>query len=169
MGSFIAQRVALAAGSRVGRLVLIGSGITPRTDAVTTFAPEVRGLKDPVDLKFVRDFQVSTIHHPVPEDFLDRIVQESLKLPASVWRAVLEALVSHDHELQLSGIKAPTLVVWGDRDAYFPRAEQYKLIGGLPSAVLKVYRETGHCPHWERPEQFVSDLESFIAQNQGAR
>jgi pimeloyl-ACP methyl ester carboxylesterase len=33
----------------------------------------------------------------------------------------------------------------------------------LPSATLKVYPETGHALHWERPEMFVSDLESFIS------
>jgi non-heme chloroperoxidase len=32
----------------------------------------------------------------------------------------------------------------------------------IPDATLSVYPETGHAVHWERPEQFVRDLEAFI-------
>ncbi len=41
-------------------------------------------------------------------------------------------------------------------------AEQDALVSRLGSAFLKVYEETGHSPHWERPDEFVKDLEEFI-------
>jgi pimeloyl-ACP methyl ester carboxylesterase len=53
--------------------------------------------------------------------------------------------------------------MWGERDTIFPRSEQDALLAMLPSATLKLYPETGHALHWERPEMFVRDLESFIA------
>jgi pimeloyl-ACP methyl ester carboxylesterase len=65
MGSFIAQRVAIEYPERVDRLVLIGSGVTARTEAATGFAEVVRTLSDPVAPAFVREFQQSTLTRPV--------------------------------------------------------------------------------------------------------
>jgi pimeloyl-ACP methyl ester carboxylesterase/tetratricopeptide (TPR) repeat protein len=163
MGSLIAQRVALSAPGRVARLVLIGSATTARTAAVVEFMQEVRRLKDPIPEKFVRDFQLSTAHQPLPAEFLDGVIAESLKVPARVWVATLEGLLAADKP-DLSRIAVPTLIIWGDRDQFFPRAEQDSLAALLRGAVLKVYRETGHDPHWERPEQFARDLERFMSQ-----
>jgi pimeloyl-ACP methyl ester carboxylesterase len=63
------------------------------------------------------------------------------------------------------------LLLWGERDGLFTRAEQEALLEALPVARLKVYRETGHAPHWERPRQVVRDLERFLrtARPEGAR
>jgi non-heme chloroperoxidase len=43
-------------------------------------------LEDPVSPEFVREFQESTIHHLVSEEFLAGLISESLKVPARVWR-----------------------------------------------------------------------------------
>src|SRR3712207_8178344 len=44
----------------------------------------------------------STIYHPVPQEFLDRVVSESLKLPARVWRDYMEGVIlSPDHAARL--------------------------------------------------------------------
>ncbi|CAA9446885.1 MAG: hypothetical protein AVDCRST_MAG80-1863 [uncultured Rubrobacteraceae bacterium] len=32
----------------------------------------------------------------------------------------------------------------------------------IPDATLRVYPDTGHLVHWERPEWVVRDLEAFI-------
>jgi pimeloyl-ACP methyl ester carboxylesterase len=168
MGSIIAQGVALAAPERVERLVLVGSGTTVRNEAVAEFGQAVEKLNDPVPEKFVREFQLSCVHQPVPNEFMDRIVAQSLKAPARVWKAVLAGMLAGDYKARLGDIRTPTLIVWGDRDAFFLRAEQDSLAAALPNAVLKVYPEVGHCPNWERPEQFVQDLKEFIASTGGA-
>jgi non-heme chloroperoxidase len=126
---------------------------------------EMRALQDPVPPEFVREFQESTIYHPVPQEFFDTVVSESLKLPAHVWRDYLEQAVlsiDHDYVVELREIKAPTLILWGEQDALFPREEQERLAAAIPGATLKVYPETGHAVHWDRPEQVVRDLEAFM-------
>ena len=35
----------------------------------------------------------------------------------------------------------------------FPREEVERLAKTIPDATLKVYPETGHAVHWERPEE----------------
>ena len=162
-GAVTAQRVALDYPRRVTRLVLIGTQSV--NEVVLGLREEVRTLEDPVPFEFVQGFQESTIYHPVPEEFLETVISESLKLPAHVWRDVMEGTalsVGPDHAAQLGAIEVPTLILWGERDALFPREEQEQLAAAIPDATLKVYPETGHDVHWERPEQVVRDLETFM-------
>jgi pimeloyl-ACP methyl ester carboxylesterase len=35
-------------------------------------------------------------------------------------------------------------------------------VAGLPTRVFKSYSDTGHAPHWERPEAFVRDVQEFF-------
>ena len=133
---------------------------------------EVRALEDPVPPEFVTEFQESTIYQPVPQEFLDTMVSESLKLPARVWRDYMEQAVlsiDHDYVVELREIEVPTLILWGEQDPLFPREEQERLVGAIPGATLKVYPETGHAVHWDRPEQVVRDLEAFMKDTSPAR
>jgi non-heme chloroperoxidase len=162
--ALFAQRVSLSYPRRVSSLVLIAPQ-TPANEEISGLVEEMRALEDPVPPEFVREFQESTIYHPVPQEFFDTVVSESLKLPAHVWRDYLEQAVlsiDHDYVVELREIKAPTLILWGEQDALFPREEQERLAAAIPGATLKVYPETGHAVHWDRPEQVVRDLEAFM-------
>jgi pimeloyl-ACP methyl ester carboxylesterase len=162
MGSFVAQRVAVEHPERVNRLVLVGSGTTVRLPAVIAFSEELQTLPDPVAAEFARGFQESTIFKPVPHEFLDLVVRESLKVPARVWRDALAGLLADDARHPLERIQARTLIVWGDKDAFWPRAEQDGLVRAIRGARLIVYPNIGHAPHWEQPDHFVTDLRNFL-------
>src|SRR5215510_6495606 len=101
MGSIVAQGVALAAPERVERLVLVGSATTVRAEAVVEFRQAVEKLSDPVPEEFAREFQLSCVHHPVPNEFMDRIVAQSRKAPARVWKAVMEGMLAGDYKARL--------------------------------------------------------------------
>jgi len=120
-------------------------------------------LPDPVPQNFARQFQAGTAFAPLPESFFNRIVTESVKLPARLWREVLGGVIRYDDVKEVAGIKAPTFLLWGDRDALFARAQQDAFLAALPAARLKVYQETGHCPNWERPEWVAADIADFVA------
>jgi pimeloyl-ACP methyl ester carboxylesterase len=122
----------------------------------------VSTLTDPIDPSFVREFQESTLAQPVPPAFLDTIVRESLKVPARVWRAALEAHLEADYSNEFGKIKAPTLIVWGDQDTIHPRSEQEGLAAAITGSQLVVYPGAGHAVHWEEPERFAADLVAFI-------
>lgn len=162
MGSFVAQRVAFEAPQRVRKLVLVGSASTAHNEGVLELLREVEALSDPVPVEFARAFQDSTVYRPLPEDFMQKVTAESLKLPARVWRAAFKGLVEDNDDRRLNSIRVRTLILWGDRDTVFSRSEQEVLISRLPNAALKIYPETGHALHWERPEQFAHDLKQFI-------
>ena len=163
-GGMIAQRVALDYPHRVSRLVLMGSPTTLLNNEAVMEAGEVmRALEDPISPEFVRQFHMSTIYHPVPEEFLSTALSETLKVPARVWRGYMEGVVlTVDDTARLGEIEAPTLILWGERDAILGREEQEWRSGAIPDARLKVYPDTGHAVAFERPEWVVRDLEEFI-------
>jgi non-heme chloroperoxidase len=163
-GGLIAQRVALDYPRRVGRLVLLGSPTTlVSNQAVMGAGEDVLALEDPIPPGFVRGFVRGTIHHPVPAEFLMGAASESLKVPARVWRGYYERMVrTTDDTARLGEIGAPTLILWGERYAALAREEQERRVAIIPDATLRVYPDTGHLVHWERPEWVVRDLEAFI-------
>ena len=164
MGSFVAQHVASQAPDRVNKLVLVASGTNLRNDTVRQLQREIDALKDtaPVPETFARDFQASTIYSPLPVEFVQAVVKESVKVPVHVWREVVAELLAPEGDVELKKIKTPTLVVWGDKESIFPRSEQDLLTSALRNSVFKVYPDTGHALHWERPERFAKDLQEFI-------
>jgi pimeloyl-ACP methyl ester carboxylesterase len=164
LGGFIAQEMALRAPNRIGRLVLVSSAVSPDNEAVRSLIPSVQSLTDPVDPGFVRDFQMSTIYRPVSPEFLERVIAESLKLPARVWKAVLAGLLDLPQLTADSVIRCPASVFWGDCDSIFGRSDQDALLRRIPGAELRVFTEVGHALHWEAPGAFVRHLITAIEQ-----
>ena len=164
-GGMIAQRMALDYPQRVSRLVLIGSPTTLVNNEAIMEAGEqmLAALEAPISPEFVRQFQESWIYHPVPQEFLQEVLSQTLKVPARVWRDYWEGvLLTVDDRTRLGEIAAPTLILWGERDAALPREEQERRAAAIPDAMLKVYPDTGHAVAWERPEWVVRDLEAFM-------
>jgi pimeloyl-ACP methyl ester carboxylesterase len=153
-----ARRVAVTQPDRVAGLVLIGAPLSLAKPAVLAFQAAVHALEDPVPAQFAREFQAGAVHLPLPEEFLEGLVAESLKLPAHVWQRALDGLVAFDDTADLGRIIAPTLLIWGDHDAVVSREDQQHLKDAIPDAELKEYPDTGHSPHWERPEAVAADL-----------
>lgn len=164
MGSGVAQRFALTYPKRLLGLVLIGSFAALRTNpAVREFWDSaVSLLVDPIDPQFVREFQQSTLAQPVPTGFFETVVNESLKVPARVWKATFSTFQQEDWSTELGKITAPTLIVWGDQDAVCPRSDQDMLLAAIPGSRLIIHSGAGHAPHWEEPERFAADLAAFI-------
>jgi pimeloyl-ACP methyl ester carboxylesterase len=163
MGATNAVRFALDHPARTLGLVLVAAFAGYRDNPVVTdfVRTGVARLEDPIDPAFVREFQRTTLAQPVPPDFFETVVGESLKVPARVWRAAFAAFLEDDGVGERGGIAAPTLVVWGARDAFCPRADQDALVGAIAGARLLVYERAGHAVHWEEPERFAADLAAF--------
>ncbi len=162
-GTIIARRVAEQYPEHVSRLVLIAAPIrVPVNEATLELQETIRALEDPVPPEFVREFQASMTHVPLPQEFSERMVTESLKLPARVWQVALDGLLGADDSDHLGRITAPTLLIWGERDRFIPREEQERLAAAIAGARLVVYPDTGHMPHWERPERVAGNLEAFM-------
>jgi non-heme chloroperoxidase len=169
MGTFVAQEIALTAPSRVSHLVLIASAVTADNDVVAGLADAVADLTDPMPRAFVHEFQAGTCANPLgPGMTLERIVDESMLLPARVWRQALQGLLAYrprNVDPDLSSITCPTLILWGDKDELFLRDEQTRLNEKISGSELKIYEGVGHGLQWEKPVEATADLVAFLSRH----
>jgi pimeloyl-ACP methyl ester carboxylesterase len=163
MGSLIAHELAVDYPNRVKKLVLMGSAPTAVGDPSTPpLQMLVAGLTEPLDPAFVRQFEQSIFFGPVPDSFIDTATEESLKIPVAIWQKVVAGITTEDHSAKLVDIRAPTLILWGDHDEIFSRADQDRLLALIPDSRLIVYPEVGHGLHVERPHRTVHDIVPFL-------
>lgn len=164
MGGLNAQRFAIDYPERTLGLVLISTATNCRDnrDVAEFYENGILQLSDPVPGEFAREFQESTLAKPIPESQLEIFVQESLKLPARIWKAVSDEFMVADFSDELSKIKAPTLVLYGVKDVFFPLSDQETLAEKIENSEMLIYPENGHSPHWENPEKVSSALVNFI-------
>jgi pimeloyl-ACP methyl ester carboxylesterase len=163
-GGFAARRFAINHPERVRGLALLGCPATlrgkPRVEEM--WESTISKLTDPVDPAFVREFVGGTVDPSVPQELVERIVQQSLKMPACAWRETNKELLEDDSLRELERIAMPTLIVWGDQDSISPRSEQEDLAARIPDSQLVVYRGAGHTFYLEEPERVAADLIAFI-------
>jgi non-heme chloroperoxidase len=165
MGTLIATQLAGRAPERVLGLVLVAGFSTPMRENpnMMEFATgAIFPLTDPVDPLFAREFQQSTLAQPVPDAFLEAVVAESQRLPAQVWKDVMQGMLDHDLTSSFRQITQPALIIGGERDDIASEREQQALQQALPDARLIIYPGTGHAVHWEEPQRFARDLTTFV-------
>lgn len=165
MGSFVARRVAEKAPDRISRLVLIGTALNVRNPGVADLRTAIDALTDPVDEAFIREFQRSTIVRPVPHAFFERVVAESKKLPASVWKQVAAGLWDYQPQWPIT---CPTSILGGDCDAVFSPDEQAAVFTATQRSTFHLEPGVGHALHWEAPERFVALAFSSVEQIEAA-
>jgi pimeloyl-ACP methyl ester carboxylesterase len=153
MGSFVARRAAEKAPERVTRLVLIGTAMTAQNAVLRELHAIAESLTDPVDERLIRDFQAGTIARPVPPAFFERIVKETRKLPARVWRQAIAGLLDYQPQWPIT---CPTMILGGELDAVFSVAEQMAVFTATERSTIHLEPGIGHTLHWEDPERFVA-------------
>ena len=163
MGALVAQRFAIDYPQRVAGLALIGT-FNPQgcKDELAELVETVNQMEGSVDAEFVRAFQASTLAQPVPDEFFRTVVAEGARLPLSVWRPVVKEIAAYDDFAELSRISAPTVLFWGERDAFSTFEQQQELERQIPNAELRVYAGAGHSLQWEEPKRFAGDLVNFM-------
>ena len=161
-GGLVAQAVAAAHPHLVNGLVLIGSPVTlADKPGAAALRDEVLALSDPIDTRFVERFVRSTAPDGLPEAVVARLVQESLGLPAEVWRASLLGLLRADRPQALERIRVPTRLLCGSTDALV-RDDQQVLLERIAGADLVLYDGVGHAPHLAHPRRVAADLTRFL-------
>jgi non-heme chloroperoxidase len=167
MGSAVSLRFAVDHPRRVRGLVLIGAAASARgtPKAREHWDGVLAKLGDPVPRDFVRALNEEDLVKTIPREVVDTMTDESAKVPVRVWRAVLEARwrAEGDYSTELASIRAPTLILWGDRDSRYPRTEQDALLDGIRGSRLVVFEGARHMLHVEEPERCAREISAFVA------
>jgi pimeloyl-ACP methyl ester carboxylesterase len=60
------------------------------------------------------------------------------------------------------GLTTPTLLIWGERDAFGSPAEGEALVAKNPDLRLVRLAEAGHLPWLDDPDSVVAEIERFL-------
>ena len=146
LGGAVAARLAARHPDRIDRLVLVDAAIRPQGTRLTARPAHV-----------MRTIGRSSL------EFAPLLVRDLLRChPRSFVAATVDALQT-DWEPLLRRIEAPTLIVWGARDAITPLAIGQEIAAVVPGARLITLAEAGHNPMWERAEAFNAEVLGFLA------
>ena len=163
LGGIVTQQFALAYPQLTRAIVIVGSeACFYDNEGIPEFVAEINKLNDPIDRTFAEQFQWSTVVQPVDSAVMDEFINESMKVPAKVWKSVGDLLMNTNYSDQLQKIKVPTLILWGDQDATCRLIGQQQLTEGITNSKLIVHKGTGHALHWEDGDRFVKDVVSFV-------
>lgn len=73
--------------------------------------------------------------------------------------------VDTDNLQKLKLVKAPTLILWGEADAWVPATNATRFMQDIKGAQLKTYAGAGHIPMEELPQETVADALAFLSGN----
>ena len=167
MGGLISARYTLAHPDRVVTLGLFNAaGVTsPEPSELQKLIKQGRNallVRSPEDFAALMDF-VFVDPPPVPGSILRHLAREAMShRPFN--EKVLKDLIG-DHrglEPDLPQIKAPTLILWGDRDRVIHVSATKVLAAGLPNSFTVILKDCGHLPMIERPEETAGHYLDFI-------
>lgn len=163
LGAMTALRLAAERPERVARLFLIGAAATAADNpGLSQVLASLNGLTAAPDGAFIEGFQRSATAPAVPASFRDEIFKGSEKLPLAVWRQVASDLLDAGEDAELSHVRAPVRLIWGECDGVFSERDQRQLLEGLKDVALRRYPKAGHSPHWESPRRVAADLLDFL-------
>lgn len=176
MGGGVAWRYALAHPDRAKGLILVDAAGWPDAASPVTEAPLVRAAQLPgmrpvvVQLdnhSALRDGFEKSFADPARVDaaYVDRYAELS-RAPGrrAVWLAVLDAWTHQDFATpdRLAKPKAPTLILWGEKDQLLPVADGRRFVAAIPGSHLIVYPGIGHLPQEEAAARSAGDVAAFL-------
>jgi pimeloyl-ACP methyl ester carboxylesterase len=166
-GGRIASYLAATSPERVERLVLCGSAglhvrLTPRARLRRAW----------------RRLLLRTAHRTAAKGLLgkngpERARRLSERYASADYRAAgpmrptMAKVVADDLEPLLPRIQAPTLLIWGERDAESPLALGLRSKRLIPGARLVVLPGAGHHVFQEQPARVASEIRDFLMQRSG--
>ncbi|MCB0489482.1 MAG: alpha/beta hydrolase [Cyclobacteriaceae bacterium] len=163
MGGLVAQQFA-ADYPNLARSIVIVSSDTWYGDnpGIPEFLDGIIKSTGPIDRNFAEEFQTSTLSNPIDDAMLKLFIDETMKVPANVWKKVAQTHLSTNLIDSLYKIQCPAMVICGGKDVICPQKDQERLANGISNATFILYHDAGHAIHWEKPERFAKDLIDFV-------
>ena len=145
MGGFIAAELAADYPEQVERLILVDAAVLPFEQSYTAHTLSM----------FREARQISLSFMPI-------LFGDALRAGfGTIWKAANELLM-HDLRPKLARISAPTLVIWGEKDAIIPLAAGKRLSQYLRYDELVIVKGAGHNPMWDCPRAFNQVVAEFL-------
>jgi pimeloyl-ACP methyl ester carboxylesterase len=95
----------------------------------------------------------------------DKIYYLNSLIPGDTIYAFSRMDDSNTIEGNLSGIKCPTLIIWGKHDKITPLRSAYNFKEDIKGSSLVIFENSGHIPYTEEEKKFINELFNFLREN----
>ena len=174
LGGEVAWRTAVAAPSRVDRLVLVdaaGPAFTPESVPIGFMLarlPVVNRLGEHLLPRALVHSSLRNVYgnpQRITPALVDRYFE--LTLREGNRRALAQRLASAvpgQGQERIATLRLPTLILWGGQDRLIPPAVAQVFKRDIPGSELVMFDDLGHVPHEEQPQRTVQPVLAFLAQ-----
>lgn len=166
MGGMVAQYLAIRHPDVVRSLALLGTVCTLPDEARKQMVARGEtarrdGMRAVLDATLERWFTPAALTSELAKRCEKRLLENNVEGWAASWRAISRL----DTLPLLKQIKAPTLVVTGDRDLSTPPAAARAIADNIPGAALTLIEGAPHMGPFEFPETYLSPVVDFLQAN----
>ncbi|MBT4427638.1 MAG: alpha/beta hydrolase [Rhodospirillaceae bacterium] len=110
-----------------------------------------------------RGFVPMMFKTPPPQDEIDWMVAENMRIPPTIASAVLFDQTVQDYRADLAKVTAPTLVICGNAENKLLPTPAVKFVHEhIPGSSFSLYEDSSHCPFLEETERFNREVEAFV-------
>lgn len=172
IGGAVALRAHLLEGVPVSRLVLIDAvvvapWITPRTRQMQRDVDRWLPLPNPGLADVIKGHLQSATARPLAPGVFEALFDQwdGKRGQALYLRNLTQFDERHtaDVHQRLPTLTAPTLVIWGERDAWLPVETSERIAALIPGAQRVVIPAAGHFSMEDEPERVAAAVEGFLA------
>jgi len=168
MGGMVAQYLAIRHPDLVRSLVLLGTASTLPDEARKQMVArgEVArrdGMRAVLEATIERWFTPAARSSELVKRCEKRLLENDVESWAACWRAISRL----DTLSLLKRIKAPALVVTGDKDLSTPPAAARVIADNIPGAAMTLIEGAPHMGPYEFPEAYLAPVVAFLQGNSG--
>lgn len=170
-GGAVALRTLLLEARGYARLVLadavsVAPWGTGFFELATEHADVLRRLPDPVHDGLVRGYAAWAAHHPPSAAYVDAVAAPwaGSEGKAALYRQIVQNDQRWTDEVQprYGDIDVPTLILWGEQDAWLPVSQGRELQQLIPGSRLHTIPDAGHLVQHDAPTQVTAEIVAFL-------
>ena len=153
-GGAVAAKLAILYPNSISKLILVGASTIRESNI------KIKLLK-----KLAKIFK-----YFLPKN-AKKIILKLLKLDGCDYAQIdniflketFKIVVKENLASELPLVKAPSLVIWGEKDTETPLKYGEKIARLIPAAKLSVIKNAGHHVFLEKPDEFIKVIKKFIS------
>jgi 3-oxoadipate enol-lactonase len=165
-GGTLALALAAAKPTAVSKLVVVDAAAAFPEAGRQAFVSMAALVRDQ-GMSAIATVAARRVYHDSYIDKHPHVIEERravlLGIEPNSFLAACEILASIDLLPELPSIRTPTLVVYGSHDQATPPDLIRAIVRAVPNAQMREIDDCGHCPPLEKPKEFLSALQGFVA------
>jgi 3-oxoadipate enol-lactonase len=166
MGGVQAMAYAVARPERVSAVVVADTFAELDPGVARAKTAALAGRARTEGMRALADHYVATTFTVDPLPAAAEAVRSAIaSMPVEAYEASAAACFGVRLAGDLADVKAPALVLWGERDEKAPRELSERIAAGIPGAALQVVPGAGHLANAENPEAFTASVTAFLTEH----